>query len=101
MSAGAYIGIGLAIGGFIGLALGWLLGRGRGGTSSDARLENELRQQIAQREAELTQLRGQLTEAGNARAAAEASRQRRKSWSPNNARCRTRRCPICARRSAP
>jgi len=74
MSAGAYIGIGLAIGGFIGLALGWLLGRGRGGTSSDARLENELRQQIAQREAELTQLRGQLTEAGNARAAAEASR---------------------------
>jgi len=74
MSAGAYIGIGLAIGGFIGLALGWLLGRGRGGGGPDVRLENELRQQIAQREAELTQLRGQLAEAGNARAAAEASR---------------------------
>ena len=40
MSAGAYIGIGLAFGGFIGLAIGWLLGRGRGGTSPDARLGN-------------------------------------------------------------
>ena len=33
-----------------------------------------MRQQVAQRETELTRLRSQLTEAGNARAAAEASR---------------------------
>jgi DNA recombination protein RmuC len=33
-----------------------------------------LRQQVAQRETELTQLRASLTETGNARAAAEASR---------------------------
>jgi len=73
MSAGAYIGMGLVIGGLIGLAVGWFFGRGRGG-GPDARLENELRQQVNQRELELTQLRGQLAEAGNARAAAEASR---------------------------
>jgi DNA recombination protein RmuC len=64
--------IAVAIGG-LGFLLGWLVGRARGG-GSDARLENELRQQVAQRETELSQLRGQLTDAGNARAAAEASR---------------------------
>ena len=45
----------------------------RAAARPDARLENELRQQVGQRETELTQLRGQLTETGNARAAAEAS----------------------------
>src|SRR6266568_2510337 len=39
---------------------------------SDSRLENELRQQLAQRESDLRQLRLQLSEASNARAAAEA-----------------------------
>jgi len=38
----------------------------------DSRLENELRQQLAQRESDLRQLRLQLSEASNARAAAEA-----------------------------
>ncbi len=65
--------IALLIGGVLGFFLGWLYSRGRGG-GPDARLENELRQQVAQRETELTRLRSQLTEAGNARAAAEASR---------------------------
>src|SRR5450759_474742 len=41
---------------------------------SDGRLENELRQQLSQRESELNQLRGQFTETSNARAGAEASR---------------------------
>ncbi|HXR03644.1 MAG TPA: DNA recombination protein RmuC [Verrucomicrobiae bacterium] len=67
------VGIQLAIAALAGFIIGWLIGRARGG-GSDSRLENELRQQIAQRETELAQLRGQLTEAGNARAAAEASR---------------------------
>jgi len=66
--------IALLIGGGLGFLFGWLYGRARSGSGPDARLENELRQQVAQRETELTQLRGQLTETGNARAAAEASR---------------------------
>lgn len=64
--------IALVIGGGFGFLLGSLYGRMRNGRGPDARLENELRQQIAQRETEVTQLRGQLTEIGNARAAAEA-----------------------------
>jgi DNA recombination protein RmuC len=57
-------------GGLIGFFFGWLKGRSGGG--SDSRLENELRQQINQRESELAQLRVQLTDVSNARAAAEA-----------------------------
>src|ERR1017187_2146656 len=67
------VGIQLAIAALAGFAVGWLIRSLRGG-GSDTRLENELRQQIAQRETELTQLRGRLTESGNACAAAEASR---------------------------
>ena len=66
--------IALVVGGGLGFLAGWLYGRARGSSGPDARLENELRQQVAQRETELTQLRGQLTETGNARASAEASR---------------------------
>jgi DNA recombination protein RmuC len=65
--------IALLIGGALGFLFGWLYGRGRAVASPpDNRLENELRQQVAQRETELTQLRSRLTETGNARAAAEA-----------------------------
>ena len=71
MSNGAYIGIGLVIGGLLGFFFGWLKGRGRAAVP-DSRLENELRQQVGQRETELTQIRAQLTETSNARAAAEA-----------------------------
>ena len=66
------VGIQLTLAALAGLVVGWLIGRARGGGGPDARLENELRQQVGQREAELTRLRGQLTETGNARAAAEA-----------------------------
>jgi DNA recombination protein RmuC len=58
----------------VGFIVGWLIGRARGGGGPDARLEKELRQQVAQRETELAQVRGQLAEATNSRAAAEASR---------------------------
>jgi DNA recombination protein RmuC len=67
------VGIQLAIAALAGFVIGWLYGRARGG-GSDSRLENELRQQITQRETELTQLRSQLTETISSRAAAEASR---------------------------
>jgi DNA recombination protein RmuC len=73
MSAAAYIGIGLFIGGGLGLLIGWLYGRGRAvAMPQDNRLENELRQQISLRETELAQLRAQLADTGNARATAEA-----------------------------
>jgi DNA recombination protein RmuC len=69
------VGIQWIIAGFIGAGvgflLGWLKGRSRA-VMPDSRLENELRQQVGQRETELTRLRTQLTETGNARAAAEA-----------------------------
>ena len=69
------LGFQLIIAGFIGAGVGFLLGWLKGRSHPvmpDSRLENELRQQVGQREAELTQLRSQLTETGNARAAAEA-----------------------------
>jgi DNA recombination protein RmuC len=69
MSIGIQILIAAVLGGTIGLFIGWLLWRG---PRADARLENELREQIGQRESELDKLRGQFSEAGNARAAAEA-----------------------------
>jgi len=65
------VGIQWLIAAFTGFVIGWLIGRARGG-GSDSRLESELRQQIVQREAEIEKLRGQISDASNARAAAEA-----------------------------
>lgn len=59
------------VGGVIFFFVGWLLGTHRP-APADVRLENELRQQLSQRETELTELRSQLTDTGNARATAEA-----------------------------
>jgi DNA recombination protein RmuC len=69
MPLGIQLLIALIIGGAAGFFCGWLKW---GGKSSDARLENELRQQLVLRESELEKSRGQMMEAGNARAAAEA-----------------------------
>ena len=71
MPVGIQLLIAFVVGGLLGFFFGWLKGRGRAAVP-DSRLENELRQQVGQRETELTQLRAQLTETGNARAAAEA-----------------------------
>ena len=71
MPVGIQLLIAFVVGGLLGFFFGWLKGRGRA-TGPDSRLENELRQQVGQRETELTRLRAQLTETGNARAAAEA-----------------------------
>jgi DNA recombination protein RmuC len=71
MPVGIQLLIAFVVGGLLGFFFGWLKGRSRAAVP-DSRLENELRQQVGQRETELTQLRSQLTETGNARAAAEA-----------------------------
>src|SRR5262245_24246566 len=71
MNGGIYLLVGLALGMLIGGIIGWLAARGRPG-ASDGRLENELRQQATEREAELKQTREQLSQLGTARAAAEA-----------------------------
>jgi DNA recombination protein RmuC len=58
--------------GLICLVAGWLFGRGRA-VAPDDRLANELRQQLAQRESDLADVRKQLAQATNERAAAEAN----------------------------
>jgi DNA recombination protein RmuC len=68
-----YLIAGVIGGGFIAAMIFFVMRRGGSGvTAPDNRLENELRQQLTQRESDLRQLRSQLSEATNARAAAEA-----------------------------
>jgi DNA recombination protein RmuC len=75
MPVGIEIAIAFVLGGGLGLVFGWVFGRGRGAVATpDARLENELRQQLVQRDTDLVTLRTELAEVGYARAAAEASR---------------------------
>jgi DNA recombination protein RmuC len=71
MPVGIQLLIALVVGGLLGFFFGWLKGRSHT-VMPDSRLENELRQQVGQRETELNQIRAQLAETGNARAAAEA-----------------------------
>jgi DNA recombination protein RmuC len=73
MSNGAYLFIGLSVGAGLGLLIGWLIGRGRATAPTDARLENELRQQLTQREGELSQSRDQLTQTKTSLATAQAN----------------------------
>ena len=73
MNSGLYILLGLALGAGAGGVIGWLLGLRRASAAPpDTRLEAELRQQLAQREADLSQLRENLSEANTGRASAEA-----------------------------
>jgi DNA recombination protein RmuC len=68
-----YLLIGGAIGAVLGCLAGYMLALRKGGAPADPRIENELRQQLAQREAELADQRRLAAEATNARAGAEAS----------------------------
>ena len=60
-------------GGLLGALIGWLLARGRAGAPADSRLENELRQQLAQRESESNQLSGELVQTKTSLATARAN----------------------------
>jgi DNA recombination protein RmuC len=71
MPLGIQLLIAFVLGGALGWLFGWLYARGKA-APADTRLENELRQQVGQREAEIAALRGELAQTGNARAAAEA-----------------------------
>lgn len=71
--AGVYLVIGLVLGGGLGLLVGWLLGGRKAVVApTDSRLEAELRQQVAQRAADLDLTREQLTKSQTALAAAQA-----------------------------
>ena len=63
--------LGAIVGGVIGYFVGLFRGRSRPSVT-DSRLENELRDQVKQRDVELQKLRSDATAAGNARATAEA-----------------------------
>ena len=65
--------IGLALGGGLGLLVGWLLGRGRAAAPADSRLENDLSQRLTQRESELAQTREQLSQSKTSLATAQAN----------------------------
>lgn len=74
MSTAVYLIVGFAVGGGLGLLIGWLLGsRKQTIAPADARLENELRQQLAQRETELKQTSEQLTQSKTSLATAQAN----------------------------
>ncbi|MDB6017610.1 MAG: hypothetical protein JWR19_2099 [Pedosphaera sp.] len=68
--------IGLILGLAMGCVIGWLAGTRRNASAlpADGRLENELRQQLTQRESELTQEREKLAQTSTARATAEAQK---------------------------
>src|SRR5882672_4788937 len=75
MEAVHYILLGLAIGALLGGAIGWLAGWRRATTAPpDTRMENDLRQRLAQNESSLSQLRDQLAQVSTANATAEAGK---------------------------
>jgi len=74
MSNAVYLFVGVAVGGGLGLVIGWLLGsRKQAVAPTDGRLENELRHQLTQRETELGQTRDQLSQTKTALATAQAN----------------------------
>jgi DNA recombination protein RmuC len=76
MSPTTLLIVGLGLGLLIGCVIGWLAGSRRGspGVGADSRLEGELRQQLTQREGELSKGRDEITRLNAACATAEAQK---------------------------
>lgn len=74
MSLGLQLAIAFLIGGGLGWLIGTLMARGKPTVgASDQRLENELRQQLQQRDGELTQLRSEVVSIKTSLATAQAN----------------------------
>jgi DNA recombination protein RmuC len=74
MPVGIDIAIAFIVGSALGLLLGWLMGRTRAPIApGDSRLENELRQQLTQRETEISATREQLAQTRTSLATALAN----------------------------
>lgn len=73
MPLGFQLALAFATGGGVGLLIGWLVGRSRGAAPADSRLENELREQLKQREAELNQSRAETVQVKTSLATAQAN----------------------------
>ncbi|MEI6078902.1 MAG: DNA recombination protein RmuC [Verrucomicrobiota bacterium] len=74
MPLGIQLAIAFILGCGLGLLIGWLLGlRRQPAASQDARLENELRQQLAQRESALDSLRAEFSQGQTLLATARAN----------------------------
>jgi DNA recombination protein RmuC len=74
MPVGIDIAIAFIVGSGLGLLIGWLMGRTRAPIApGDSRLENELRQQLTQRETEIFATREQLTQTRTSLATALAN----------------------------
>jgi len=74
MPLGAQLAIAFIIGGGLGWLIGYLVARGKQTVApSDERLENELRQQLNQRDGELTQLRSEAVSIKTSLATAQAN----------------------------
>ena len=74
MPVGIDIAVAFIVGSALGLLIGWLMGRTRAPIApGDSRLENELRQQLTQRETEISATREQLTQTRTSLATALAN----------------------------
>lgn len=74
MSLGAQLAIAFLLGGGLGWFIGWLMARGKQPVAPpDQRLEAELRQQLQQRDGELTQLRSEVVSHQTSLATAQAN----------------------------
>ena len=74
MSLGIQLFLAFAVGGGLGWLIGSLMARGKQTVApSDQRLENELRQQLSQRDGELGQLRGEVVSIKTSLATAQAN----------------------------
>jgi DNA recombination protein RmuC len=74
MPVGIDIAIAFIVGSVLGLLIGWLMGRTRAPIApGDSRLESELRQQLTQRETEISATREQLTQTRTSLATALAN----------------------------